>query len=170
MPVDVTILVVTALVAVVAVVAAVVAVRALREVRRIDAERTGEPSTELVEVDPEPVLPEQIGPASEPRPVQVVEGRVVAALSQQDLLEARLSRPLARISVYAHGIAHALRPESRDRITALMRREYKRRRALRLKVARRALRSVPSATFARPADWMGSGDDSGHDYPRAVGQ
>jgi len=168
MPVDVTILVVTALVAVVAVVAAVVAVRALREVRRIDAGRTAQPaetSTELVASGAQPI------PAvSEPRPVQMVEGRVVATLSQQDLLEARLSRPLARISVYAHGIVHALRPESRDRITALMRREYRRRRAMRLKVARRALRSVPNEVLARPDDWMGSADDAAQDYPRAVGQ
>jgi len=169
MPVDVTILVVTVLVAVVAVVAAVVAVRALREVRRVDAERT-ERSAQVVAVEPEPVLPEQIGPAHESHPVQVVEGRVVATLTQQDLLEARLSRPLARVSVYVHGIAHALRPESRDRITALMRREYKRRRALRLKVARRALRSVPHETLARPDDWMGTVDDTDHGYPRAVGQ
>lgn len=164
MPVDVAILVVTALLAAVAVVAAVVAVRALREVRGLGATVAEAPSTDLVA--PEPVAP----PPAVVRPVEVVDGRVVAHLTRDDLVQARLSRPGARLSVVAHGVAHALRPESRDRIVALVRREYRRRRALRLKVARRALRSVPPETMQR-ADWLGT-DDTPRlaERPRAVGE
>ncbi|HWV26411.1 MAG TPA: hypothetical protein VNZ66_04245 [Aeromicrobium sp.] len=164
MPADVAILVVTALVAAVAVAAAVVAVRALREVRRINAERAAEPPRELVVTEPEPSVVDV-----DARPVKVVEGRVVATLTQQDLLEARLSRPLARLSVYAHGIAHALRPESRDRITALMKREYRRRRAIRLRAARRALYAVPNDELTGRTEWLGS-TDRAESLPRAVGE
>jgi len=165
MPLDVTILIVTAVVAVIAVVAAVVAARALREVRQLGEERAAESVAQPATAELEPVMVQTV----EPRPVQVVEGRVVATLTRQDLLEARLSRPMARLAVYAHGVAHALRPESRDRITALVRREYRRRRAVRLKIARRALRSVPDEAFVKRADWLGS-EPPPPQLPRAVGE
>jgi len=165
MPLDVTILVVTAVVAVIAVVAAVVAVRALREVRQLGREHAVESAAQPATAELEPITVQTV----EPRPVQVIESRVVATLTRQDLLEARLSRPMARLAVYAHGVAHALRPESRDRITALVRREYRRRRALRLKIARRALRSVPDEAFVQRADWLGS-DTPSRQLPRAVGE
>lgn len=165
MPLEVVLLVVTALLAVVAVGAAVVAVKALKQVRSTAAEAAVASAAPAV-VSPQ-VSAEVSAGQVEVRPVTVVEGRVVATLTQQDLLEARLSRPSARLSVYAHGIAHGLRPESRDRIVALVRREYRRRRSLRLKVARRALRSVPNDAFDQKSDWMGTDQPS---LPRAVGE
>ena len=144
MSAEVVLLAVTAALAGIAVVAAVVAVRALRELRNTSAPEPVSTPDVAQTPAPEPRLPEP----AQSRPAQVVEGRVVATLTERDLLEARLSRPRARVAVYAHGLRHALRPESRDRITALMRREYRRRRAMRLKVARRALRSVPSEVIA----------------------
>ena len=167
MPLEVVLLVVTALLAVVAVGAAVVAVKALKQVRSAAADVAD--ASMLPAVAEPQVSPQLVAETTQVRPVEVIEGRVVATLTQQDLLEARLSRPSARLSVYAHGVAHALRPESRDRIVALVRREYRRRRSLRLKVARRALRSVPNEAFAQQPDWLGT-DSARASLPRAVGE
>ncbi|MEH3069220.1 MAG: hypothetical protein PGN15_14720 [Aeromicrobium erythreum] len=177
MPSDVVVLVATAVLAVVTVVAAVVAVLAARRVARgpvstvpaaspapplepahddvaasvvpgelVRVERTRAPHTDL--------------PASErsgalaPR---VVEGRVVVPPTQDQVVAATLSRPQVRLAVVAEGLAHALRPESRDRISALMRREYRGRRRERLRAGRRASRAAhASALPTAPADqWLG---------------
>ncbi len=71
------------------------------------------------------------------------------------VVEATLGAPLVRAVVLGHGLQRALRPESRDRVRALMRREFSRRRKVRQRAGRRAAReagvharstgSVPSA-------------------------
>ncbi|ALX04967.1 hypothetical protein [Aeromicrobium erythreum] len=174
MPSDVVVLVATAVLAVVTVVAAVVAVLAARRVARgpvpavpeapplepvhedvaasvvpgelVRVERTRAPRTDL------PVS-ERSG-ALAPR---VVEGRVVVPPTQDQVVAATLSRPQVRLAVVAEGLAHALRPESRDRISALVRREYRGRRRERLRAGRRAARAAhASALPTAPADqWLG---------------
>lgn len=204
MSVEVVLIVVTAVLAVVAVAAAIIAVRAVREIRRSAVEvpaNSVAPSPEpefqrldlasLPQVSEPPTAESALHDESAPldesgltptRPVTVLNGRVVATLTEDDLLEARLSRPTARVAAYAHGLAHALRPESRDRITALMKREYRKRRAVRLKVARRALRTVPRDQLQQPSvDWLGridqpatpqlpSAEPPPHSLRRAVGE
>jgi len=144
-------LVATAVLAVVAIAAAVIAVRAARRVAvaavRTAVAPTARPaSLVLVEnVEPSPAAPPE---------ARVVEDRLVVPPTQQQVVSAALGRPQARLTIAAHGLAHALRPESRDRILALMRREYRRRRRLRLKAARRAVREATPQ--AEPADsWIG---------------
>ena len=63
--------------------------------------------------------------------------------TEEQVVATALGRPAARLSIYAAGLAHALRPESRDRIVALMRREYRHRRRVRQRIARRAARDGP---------------------------
>jgi hypothetical protein len=170
MSADVAVLVATAVLAVVAVTAALVAVLAARRVARgavapaapaapvaaashLLGDLPGAPEvvdTELLTVDLGPVRPA----ALEPR---VVEGRVVVPPTQDQVVAAALGRPQARISVVAQGVAHALRPESRDRIGALVRREYRARRRARLRAGRRAARAAnASPTPTAAADqWLG---------------
>ncbi|WP_286690817.1 hypothetical protein [Aeromicrobium sp. REDSEA-S38_B2] len=177
MPSDVVVLVATAVLAVVTVVAAVVAVLAARRVARgpVPAVPAASPAPplepvhedvaasvvpgELVRVErtraPRTDLPvsERSG-ALAPR---VVEGRVVVPPTQDQVVAATLSRPQVRLAVVAEGLAHALRPESRDRISALVRREYRGRRRERLRAGRRAARAAhASALPTAPADqWLG---------------
>ncbi|MCX6407972.1 MAG: hypothetical protein NTV28_13715 [Propionibacteriales bacterium] len=172
MPSDVVVLVATAVLAVVTVVAAVVAVLAARRVARGPAAAPPAPSpqpvgrddappvvvsSDLVRVErtrqPDLPAPERSG-ALAPR---VVEGRVVVPPTQDQVVAATLSRPQVRLAVVAEGLAHALRPESRDRISALMRREYRGRRRERLRAGRRAARAAhASALPTAPADqWLG---------------
>jgi hypothetical protein len=167
MSADVAVLVATAVLAVVAVTAALVAVLAARRVARgavapaapvatpndLPGDLPGEPevvAAEPLTVDLAPVRPV----ALEPR---VVEGRVVVPPTQDQVVAAALGRPQARISVVAQGVAHALRPESRDRIGALVRREYRARRRARLRAGRRAARAAnASPTPTAAADqWLG---------------
>jgi hypothetical protein len=152
------ILAATAVLVVVAIGAALIAVRAARRTARfqqIAPERLAVPqSQQLVRLDrlPEPKTdsPVQLPQELEPR---VVEGRLVVPPTQQQVVNTALGRPGVRLSILAHGLAHALRPESRDRITALMRREYRRRRRERLQAGRRAVRA------GRPTppseEWLG---------------
>ncbi|MFZ0140733.1 MAG: hypothetical protein WAL70_06580 [Aeromicrobium sp.] len=152
MPTDVLLLSMTALLAVLALAAAVVAVRAAR--RSTDSGRAE------VATPPPAVAPERLPAATMlvplgddddwRRPVHV-NGRVVVPPTGQQVVGAALSRPQVRLAILLHGLTYALRPESRDRVTALMRREYRRRRSERLAAGRRAVRA------ARPAsadDWM----------------
>jgi hypothetical protein len=98
-------------------------------------------------ITPQAVVPAALAP-------RVVQGRLVVPPTQQQVLATALGRPGVRLSVFAHGLSHALRPESRDRILGLMRREYRRRRRERLQASRRAARA---ATPTRPADtWISS--------------
>ncbi|WP_147543800.1 hypothetical protein [Aeromicrobium massiliense] len=117
--------------------AAVVAIRADDDV--VDAE--------IVELDLEP-------------DVHVVDGRVVVRPSDQQVVAATLGRPLVRLSVVGAGLAHALRPESRDRISGLVRRDFRRRRRARARAARRAARTthVPPP---EPPTWIGGNPGGG---------
>jgi len=151
MSADVWILVSTAVLAVVAVGAAIVAVRAVQQVRAVapgePQQPAAEPTTDVAVVEPQAVVPAPLAP-------RVVQGRLVVPPTQQQVLATALGRPGVRLSVFTHGLSHALRPESRDRILGLMRREYRRRRRERLQASRRAARA---ATPTRPADtWMSS--------------
>lgn len=87
------------------------------------------------------------------REVEVVEGRVIAVVTPADVVSAQLSRPTVRLAVYAAGVVHAMRPESRDRITALMRREYRSRHKARVRAARKAFWRTPVRSVeSRAAD------------------
>lgn len=160
MSIEAVLLLATALLAVVAVSAAVVAVRAVRRLDRVPA-----PVPEK--------LPATVEEPSQPAavPVRIVEGRVIVMPTEQQVVATALGRPAARVSVYASGLAHALRPESRDRIVALMRREYRHRRRTRQRVARRAARAVPSDALRRDDSWLGSEPRvEPRSLPRAVGE
>ncbi|WP_159539126.1 hypothetical protein [Aeromicrobium sp. 9AM] len=146
------ILVATAVLAVVAIGAALVAVRAARRVvppveSRPAVTAPYESSLVITYDEPRPV------PVSQELEPRLVEGRLIVPPSQQQVVNTALGRPGVRLSILAHGIAHALRPESRDRITSLMRREYRRRRRERLQAGRRAVRA------GRPTppseEWLG---------------
>jgi hypothetical protein len=148
MSADVWILVSTAVLAVVAVGAAIIAVLAVQQVRTATRpQHPDEPSTDLAMIEPRSAIPATLTP-------RVVQGRLVVPPTQQQVLATALGRPGVRLSVFVHGISHALRPESRDHILGMMRREYRRRRRDRLQAGRRAART---ANPSRPADtWIGS--------------
>lgn len=151
MSADVWILVSTAVLAVVAVGAALIAVRAVQQVKTATpaqpARLADEPSTDLAVIEPRPPVPAALAP-------RVVQGRLVVPPTQQQVLATALGRPGVRLSVFTHGLAHALRPESRDRILGMMRREYRLRRRERLQAGRRAARA---ANPSRSADsWISS--------------
>jgi hypothetical protein len=183
MPTDVVVLVTTAVLALAAVVAAVVTVRAARsvtrerarlEVRFRDLETAQAAQTAHVAQRvrrseahvPEPYEPRaddaalvvrSSEPSVAPTETRVVDGKVFVVPSQHDVVATALSRPTTRVAVLLHGLTHALRPESRDRIQALMRREVNRRRRERQRAARRAARvHVPSAP--PPTAWVSSSD------------
>ncbi len=162
MSAEVWILVATAVLAVVAIGAAVVAVRAVRQVSR---------STGAAPTSPPPVRsPAEAAPGGDvvvhetvatvvPRDLEprVVEGRLVVPPTQHQVVQAALGRPGVRLSIVTHGVAHALRAESRDRISALMRREFRRRRRERQQAGRRAVRAAQPSTPPAPSDqWLGS--------------
>ena len=170
MSIEVLLLLCTAVLAVVAVAAALMAVRAVRRLDRTAdssaAATVPEISRDLVRViQPQLIDETRIAPV-----VRVVEGRVVAAPTEQQVIATVLGRPAVRLSVYAAGLAHALRPESRDRIQALMRREFRRRRRVRHRMARRAARSVPAQMLHRDETWLGGTQTADRDYPRAAGE
>lgn len=146
-------LVATAVLAVVAIGAAFVAVRAARRIaadQRPDVPTTPI-TTHLTSTEIAVREPIEPTPALEPR---VVEGRLIVPPSEQQVVKAALGRPGVRLSIVAHGVAHALRAESRDRIAALMRREYRRRRRERLRAGRQAVRAGHPTP---PSDqWLGS--------------
>lgn len=149
MSAELVILVSTAVLAVVALSAATVAVRAVRTLRQTPPQAPASTELALVEraVSTAPQPPAALAP-------RVVGGRLIVPPTQQQVVATALGRPGIRMSVFTHGIAHALRPESRDRILGMMRREYRRRRRERLAAGRRATRS---ATPSPSADsWLGS--------------
>jgi hypothetical protein len=167
-PTDVVMLSVTALLAVVALAAAVVAVRAAR---RTPAVERGEPAPSPPAVAPERLprtavlVPIDAGEDAPrlPAPHQL-NGRVIVPPSEQQVVGAALSRPQVRLAILLHGLTYALRAESRDRITALMRREYRRRRRERLAAGRRAIRvTQPSSADAWTAQsWIGELPSGSH--------
>lgn len=158
MTVETLLLVVTTLIALVAVIVAVAAVRAVGRLRHtLDAviqerttlhsspadDRSSRQSSETGRTNAEmivaPAMPnaEMIVPELAP---QVLQGRVVVPPTQAQVVRTALGRPGVRLSVFAHGLARALRAENRDRIVALMRREYRHRRSERLRAGRQAVR------------------------------
>ncbi len=166
MSTDVLVLGAMALLAVVALIAAVVALRSARRAAQERAELRAlvERLGESAPVDEPAPAGQSLVPVSaelvEPSVARVVEGQVFVVPSQRDVVATALSRPATRVSVVVHGLAHALRPETRDRIAALMRREYTRRRRERLKVARHAARNHVPAARSDPAGtaWIGTAE------------
>jgi len=165
-PTDVVMLSVTAVLAVMALAAAVVAVRAARRSTSVEAPATA-PSAVAPERLPRTAALVPLDP--DDRAVRVlaprhVEGRVIVPPTGQQVVGAALSRPHVRLAILVHGLTYALRPESRDRITAMMRREYRRRRRERLAAGRRAVRTARPSTDAWMAEpWIGElpGGDAG---------
>jgi hypothetical protein len=167
MTVEALLLAATTLIALVAAVVAVVAVRTVRRLEQQVSQSVVEVPTPVVEVAASAVgAPPACGGlettatvggfeadfvgasttdvSSELAP-RVVQGRVVVPPSQAQVVRTALGRPGVRLTVFVHGVARALRPENRDRIVALMRREYRHRRSQRLSAGRQAVR------MARPA-------------------
>ena len=160
MPTDVVMLSVTAVLAVVALAAAVVAVRAARRSASVEVPEAA-PSVEPAAPERLPRTTALVPLDADERPVRVlaprqVDGRVIVPPTGQQVVGAALSRPHIRLAILIHGLTYALRPESRDRITAMMRREYRRRRRERLAAGRRAVRTARPATDAWVAEsWIG---------------
>jgi len=173
MTVETLLLAATTLIALVAVIAAIVAIRAVRELKSVQT--VVEVPTESASKPPADVVsrlavPARTGGTSRLRgttievPVElaprVVQGRVIVPPTQAQVVRTALGRPGVRLSVFAHGLARALRAENRDRIVSLMRREYRHRRRERLRAGRQAVRvarppAAPSterllAEFAEP--------------------
>src|SRR5437016_435190 len=142
MTVEVVLLAATTSIAVIAVGVAAAAVRAVRTLERqasqsvveVATNRGGTSRGEAVgdSKPPVDVVSRVAVPAptstTEDRPLElepkIVHGRVIVPPSQAQVVRTALGRPGVRVSVLAHGLAHALRAENRDRILALMRREY----------------------------------------------
>lgn len=143
MTVEAWLLTATTAIAVVAVFVAGLAIRAVRQLKRtldfVPDERAlqlpSDPSGSDVEacVDAEILVPVELAP-------RVVAGRVIVPPTQAQVVGTALGRPGVRLSVLIHGLAHALRAENRDRIVALMRREFRHRRRERLRAGREAVR------------------------------
>jgi len=60
--------------------------------------------------------------------------------SSEQVLRAAMHRPLVRAVTVTYGLRRALQPQNRDRLAALVRREFRRRRRLRQRAGRRAAR------------------------------
>mgnify|MGYP003462987660 CR=1 FL=1 len=75
---------------------------------------------------------------------RVVDGQVVVTPTRGQVATAIMGQPRVRFAIWATGIAHALRPESRDRIVGLMRRDFRERRRYREQAARAAIRAAHS--------------------------
>ena len=133
-------LVMTAVLAVVALVAAFIAVRAARRLRPVPETPRATELDQIVPADRRPTTPTE---RPETAVARIVEGRVIVPPTSRQIVDVTMSRPLVRVSVLSHGLAHALRPESRDRIIALMRREFQSRRRQRKRAARQASRLEP---------------------------
>lgn len=160
MSTDLVLLVVTSLFALMALVAAVVTIRAARRTAPVESS-VGETAAPAVAPErlsrPAVLAPLDDGDAVQELVPRRVEGRVVVPPSGQQVVNAAMSRPHVRLAVLAHGLTYALRPESRDRITALMRREFRRRRRERLSAGRRAVRAARpvSANSWMAESWIG---------------
>lgn len=90
------------------------------------------------------------------------DGRTIVLPSTEQVVTATLGRPMIRGAVLSHGILHAMRPESRDRIRAIVRREYRSRRKSRLRAGRAAARATPAGRVQAQA-WLGSSGGAGRD-------
>ncbi|WP_293786968.1 hypothetical protein [uncultured Aeromicrobium sp.] len=152
--VDVVVLGVAAVLAVVALVAAIVALRAVREAKALRASADPGPVDSEQQTGRELQVHRAEEPAAAPQ-ARVIEGRVIIAPTPEQLVAAQMTRPSVRIAIVVAGVMHALRPESRDRIGGLMRREYRRRRRARQRAARRASRVAPPPP-GQTDGWMSS--------------
>jgi hypothetical protein len=149
MTVEAWLLTATSVIAVVAVFVAAVAMRAVQKLKRtldpVPVQRTSLHLSDPSGLDVETCVNAEIFVPAE-RPIElaprVVEGRVIVPPTQAQVVRTALGRPGVRLSVLIHGLAHALRPENRDRIVALMRREYRHRRTERLRAGREAVRAA----------------------------
>ena len=95
---------------------------------------------------PEPEQTTVVAPAAALLPAAPVDRSDTSELlvpTQQQLVAATLAHPLVRVSALAYGLRTALRPENRDRVRALVRRDLRRRHKVRRQAARRAARVVP---------------------------
>lgn len=146
MTVEAWLLTAVTVIAVGAVVVAAVAMRAVRRLQHLvdaaEVERESLHAAGPVLTNAEILIPEERPAELAPR---VVAGRVIVPPTQAQVVRTALGRPGVRLSVLIHGLAHALRAENRDRIVALMRREYRHRRRERLRAGRDAIR------MARPS-------------------
>jgi len=140
MTVEAWLLVATTLIAVVAIVIAAVAVRTVRRLEQVVVEVATESPSKPLSHAVSTELAREIRP-SELAP-RVVQGRVIVPPTQAQVVRTALGRPGVRLTVLIHGLAHALRAENRDRIVALMRREYRHRRRERLRAGREAVRAA----------------------------
>jgi hypothetical protein len=149
MTVEALLLAVTTAIAVVAVIIAAVAVRAVRRLERSAGTPVVEVETGRVSLEPTSsggCPADSVGSTNVEVAPRVVEGRVIVPPTQSQVVRTALGRPGVRLSVFAHGLAHALRPENRDRILALVRREYRHRRSERLRAGRQAIRMARPTT------------------------
>lgn len=143
----------TAVLAVVALAAAFIAVRAARRIQPAAEFSAGSPQPASTEI----VCAPQDAPmawADEVAVPKIVDGRVIVPPTTRQIVDATMGKPLVRVSVLSHGVAHALRPESRDRIVAMMRREFRSRRRQRKLAAKQAARlanPTPPRMVDRPA-------------------
>ncbi|MFS0885554.1 hypothetical protein [Aeromicrobium sp. 179-A 4D2 NHS] len=171
MSVQLAMLVASAVLAVVAVAAAVVAVVALRKARTLAHEVSRAESGDRVARDEvaayrdhadeerdldTPARSSQALDHREAEVVRVVEGRVIVKPTNDQIVAASMTRPAVRLNIVAAGLAHALRPESRDRIIGLMRREYRARKRARQRAARAAARATNDPPPSSGRGWVGS--------------
>lgn len=171
MPIDLLILVVTAVLAVVALIAAVISVRNLKEIRTSIAEvssanqraeskqatqasdvllpqsaheQTSARSGEIVYTPSHSGASNQELVPHHGQAARVVEGKVIVTPTRAQVAHAIMGQPRVRFAIWMTGVAHALRPESRDRIIGMMRRDYRERRRHREQAARAAARTAHS--------------------------
>ena len=145
-------LVMTTVLAVIALVAAFIAVRAARRAGSAKAAPVDESPSTGAPLDFKAPLALRTSIIDPPdQVVAIVEGRVIVAPTPRQIVDATMNRPLVRVSLLSHGLAHALRPESRDKIMGLMRREFQSRRRQRKRAARQAAR-IEHPTPARSID------------------
>jgi len=159
MSVQLAMLIATAVLAVVALAAAVIAVRALSEAKRLRAGESHVPPVETGVSLAERETQREVEPEAEPAQaevVRVVEGRVIVQPTRDQVVAASMTRPAVRLNIVAAGLAHALRPESRDRIIGLMRREYRARKRARQRAARAAARATNDPPPPSGRGWVGS--------------
>lgn len=148
-------LVITATIAVIALVVALIAMRRLRAYEHNNhAPDVVEPAPigeAIAVMEPRYVVPEQ-------PEVRIVEGRVIVAPTNQQVLAATMGKPLVRIAVITAGFQYAFRPEARDRIRRLMRDEYRMRKTMRRKAAKEAAwshqQANSSASVTSRESWL----------------
>lgn len=84
------------------------------------------------------------------RDIGVVDAPPLRAPSDRQIVLATAGHPLVRVAALIHGLRQALRPQNRDRISALMHRDLARRQKQRRQAARRAARALTTDAAAAP--------------------